>query len=149
MAEPKDILVLVNTPGFEPDYEVYHHLALYERCVENFDERPISTHQLVGDRCMNCHTYAGQSAQRSMMYVRGEGGGAILNDAGTLSKLDIKAPGMVSGSVYFGFSPSGRYITFSTKVIIPAAAGGVRRQKRRLCGRPENPAHHLIAPAGR
>ena len=22
MAEPKDILVLVNTPGFEPDYEV-------------------------------------------------------------------------------------------------------------------------------
>ena len=104
----------------EPDYEVYHHLALYERCVENFEERPISIHQLVGDRCMNCHTYAGQSPQRSMMYVRGEGGGAILNDAGTLSKLDIKAPGMVSGSVYFGFSPSGRYITFSTNVIIPA-----------------------------
>ena len=27
---------------------------------------------------------------------------------------------MVSGSVYFGFSPNGRYITFSTNVIIPA-----------------------------
>ena len=55
-----------------------------------------------------------------MMYVRGPGGGAILNDNGSLSKLDIKADGMVSGSVYFVFSPSGRFITFSSNVIIPA-----------------------------
>ena len=54
------------------------------------------------------------------MYVRGPGGGAILNDNGSLSKLDIKADGMVSGSVYFAFSPSGRFITFSSNVIIPA-----------------------------
>lgn len=104
----------------EPDYEIYQNLALRERCVENFDERSISDYGLVGNRCMNCHTYSNQDPSLSMMYVRGEGGGAILNRNGHLSKLNIKTPDMATSSVYFGFSPSGRYITFSTNNIIPA-----------------------------
>ena len=104
----------------EPDYEIYQNLSLRERCVENFDERAISDYGLVGNRCMNCHTYSSQSPDLSMLYVRGEGGGAILNQGGRLSKLNIKTPDMVSGSVYFGFSSNGRYIVFSTNKIIPA-----------------------------
>ena len=104
----------------EPDYEIYQNLSLRERCLENFDERAISDYGLVGNRCMNCHTYGNQSPDLSMLYVRGEGGGAILNKGGQLSKLNIKTDDMVSGSVYFGFSPSGRFITFSTNIIIPA-----------------------------
>ena len=104
----------------EPDYEIYQNLALKERCVENYDERSISDYGLVGNRCMNCHTYAGQSPRLSALYVRGDGGGMILNRDGQLTKLNVKTEGMASGSVYFGFSPSGRYITFSTNVIIPA-----------------------------
>ncbi len=104
----------------EPDYEIYHNLSLRERCVENFDERAICDHSVVGDRCMNCHTYGNQDPNLSMLYVRGEGGGAILNRNGQLAKLNIKTPAMTGGSVYFGFSPSGRHITFSTNNIIPA-----------------------------
>jgi len=73
---------------------------------------------------MNCHAFANRDPQLSMEYVRGKGGGAILNDHGVLRKLNIKAKNatdsMVSSSVYYGFSPSGRYLTFSTNVIIPA-----------------------------
>lgn len=104
----------------EPDYEVYNRLELRERCIENFEERAICTHQIVGNRCMNCHNYNRQDPNTSMMYVRGEGGGAILNQNGQLRKLDIKTPDMVSGSVYFSFNPSGRYLAFSTNKIIPA-----------------------------
>ena len=104
----------------EPDYEIFNNLSLRERCIENFDERSICDYQKVGNRCMNCHTFANQNPQRSMMYVRGEGGGAVLNENGVLRKLAPKTPDMVSGSVYFGFSPSGRYVTFSTNIIIPA-----------------------------
>ncbi len=104
----------------EPDYEIYQNLSLQERCIENFDERSISNYGLTGNRCMNCHTYANQRPDLSMFYIRGEGGGAILNRNGQLSKLNIKAGDMVSGSVYFGFSPTGKYITFSSNVIIPA-----------------------------
>lgn len=104
----------------EPDYEIWHQVELRERCIENFDERNLSSYKNVGDRCMNCHVYGNQDPALSMLYVRGEGGGAILNKEGKLRKLGIKTDDMVSGSVYYGFSPSGRYITFSTNLIIPA-----------------------------
>ncbi len=104
----------------EPDYEIWHQVELRERCIENFDERNLSSYKNVGDRCMNCHVYGSQDPALSMLYVRGEGGGAILNKEGKLRKLGIKTDDMVSGSVYYGFSPSGRYITFSTNIIIPA-----------------------------
>ena len=98
----------------EPDYEIFNHLQIQQRCVENFDITPIAHYEQLENRCMNCHTFANQSPELSMMYVRGQGGGAILNQNGQLSKLNIP------GSVYFCFSPNGRYITYSTQNIIPA-----------------------------
>ncbi|MBQ7420234.1 MAG: PD40 domain-containing protein [Prevotella sp.] len=104
----------------EPDYEIWNNLQIIQRCVENFDEKALCDYHLADNQCMNCHATAGQNPQLSMMYVRGPKGGAILNQNGTLRKLAIKTDDMVSGSVYYGFSPSGRYITFSTNIIIPA-----------------------------
>ena len=98
----------------EPDYEIFNHLQIQQRCVENFDVCAIGHYEQLENRCMNCHTFANQSPELSMMYVRGPGGGAILNQNGQLSKLNIP------GSVYFCFHPSGRYITYSTQKIIPA-----------------------------
>ena len=102
----------------EPDYEVFHHLEIHERCVENFEERAISSFRQVGDRCMNCHIHSKQHPDLSMMYVRGKEGGAILNENGHLRKLDIQSP--TGPSVYFVFSKTGRYAVFSTNQIIPA-----------------------------
>lgn len=104
----------------EPDYEVFNNLVLQERCVENFETKNFSDYGVVGNKCMNCHTYANQDPSTSMFYIRGEGGGAILNNNGELQKLNLKRSDWVSGSVYFGFSPSKRFITFSTNKIIPA-----------------------------
>jgi hypothetical protein len=98
----------------EPDYEIWNHVQIQQRCVENFEVNALGHHEQLENRCMNCHTFANQDPQLSMMYVRGTGGGAILNQRGQLSKLNIP------GSVYFCFSPSGRYITYSTQKIIPA-----------------------------
>ena len=98
----------------EPDYEIWNHVLIQQRCVENFEVNALGHYEQLENRCMNCHTYANQDPNLSMMYVRGPGGGAILNRDGVLSKLNIP------GSVYFGFSPTGRYITYSTQKIIPA-----------------------------
>ena len=98
----------------EPDYEIWNHIQIQQRCVENFDVNALGHYEQLENRCMNCHTFANQDPSLSMMYVRGPGGGAILNEGGRLSKLSIP------GSVYFGFSPSGRYITYSSQDIIPA-----------------------------
>ena len=112
----------------EPDYEVWRNLQIRQRCVENFDEDVITDYNLQDNRCMNCHQYGNQDASLSMLYVRGPGGGAILNRGGRLSKLDLKADSLVSSSVYYGFSPSGRYVAFSTNVIIPAFHANARKR---------------------
>ncbi|MBR1688630.1 MAG: PD40 domain-containing protein [Prevotella sp.] len=112
----------------EPDYEVWNNIQLKQRCTENFDEAVLTDFNLQQNRCMNCHTFGNQDPNRSMLYVRGEGGGAILNENGHLRKLGLKTDEMVSGSVYFGFSPTGRYIVFSTNVIIPAFHSEAKRR---------------------
>lgn len=104
----------------EPDYEVWNRLQIKQRCIENYDEKILADHNLQENRCMNCHAFGNQDPNLSMVYIRGEGGGAILNRNGKLRKLNIKTADMVSSSVYYGFSPSGKYITFSTNIIIPA-----------------------------
>lgn len=104
----------------EPDYEVFSRLQIQERCIENFDVRTLCDYNMVGNRCMNCHTFGNQDPDLSFLYVRGEGGGMILNENGKLRKLALKTADMVSSSVYAQFSPSGRYLVFSTNVIIPS-----------------------------
>lgn len=108
----------------EPDYEIWNNVTIEQRDITSFETAPIANHEMQENRCMNCHAFGNQDPNLSMVYVRGKDGGAILNDHGTLRKLNIKASNerdsMVSSSVYYGFSPSGRYITFSTNVIIPA-----------------------------
>ena len=112
----------------EPDYEIWNHLSIEQRCTENFETTDICNYQHADNQCMNCHTYAQQNPQLSMLYVRGSQGGAMLNTNGQLRKLNIKTEDMVSGSVYFGFSPSGRYITFSTNIIIPGFHSQARKR---------------------
>ena len=104
----------------EPDYEVWNKLQIKQRCIENWNEKILTDYNLQENRCMNCHAFGNQDPNLSMVYVRGEGGGAILNRNGKLRKLNLKKDSLISASVYYGFSPSGRYITFSTNIIIPA-----------------------------
>ena len=104
----------------EPDYEVWNKIQIRQRCVENWKETILTDYHLQENRCMNCHTFGNQNPNLSMVYVRGEDGGAILNRNGKLRKLNLKTANMVSSSVYYGFDPSGRYVTFSTNIIIPA-----------------------------
>jgi hypothetical protein len=113
----------------EPDYEVWNNLQIEQRSLSDFTVKELADYHLQENRCMNCHIPQQASARRSMFYVRGQGGGAILNEDGHLRKLAITAGSLVSGSVYFHFSPSGRWVVFSSNVIIP---GFHTRPERRL-----------------
>jgi hypothetical protein len=103
----------------EPDYEVWNNLQIEQRSLADFSTKQLADYHLQQNRCMNCHIPQGASARRSMLYVRGEGGGAVLNEEGRLRKLALTADSLVSGSVYFSFSPGGRWVVFSSNVIIP------------------------------
>ena len=114
----------------EPGFEVWDDLEIQERNLENFDVRILSDWRNTENKCMNCHIHSQGRGDLSMFYLRGQGGGAILNRNGTLRKLTLRDSLMISPTVYGEIHPEGRFGVFSTNVIIPAmhSYGGRRME---------------------
>jgi len=112
----------------EPGFEVWDDLEIVERNLETFDTRAISDWRHARNQCMNCHIHAQGRGDLSMFYLRGEGGGAILNRDGKLRKLSLHTA-QLGPTVYGEIHPDGRYGVFSTNTIIPAMHSGGRRME--------------------
>ena len=114
----------------EPGFEVWDDLEIQERDLESFDVRILSDWRNTENKCMNCHIHSQGRGDLSMFYLRGQGGGAILNRNGTLRKLTLRDSTMISPTVYGEIHPEGRFGVFSTNVIIPAmhSYGGRRME---------------------
>ena len=104
----------------EPGFEVWDDLEILERNLESFGVRAISDYRNTENKCMNCHIHSQGRGDLSMFYLRGQGGGAILNRGGQLRKLTLKSGTMISPTVYGEIHPGGRWGVFSTNIIIPA-----------------------------
>ena len=103
----------------EPGYEVWNRLSIYQRDLTSFEEKELVDNNLTGNGCINCHTFSMQDPELSFFHLRGKNGGTIIQEKGMLRKLDTSSDSTISAGVYGSFHPSGRYIAFSTNVIIP------------------------------
>lgn len=103
----------------EPGFEVWDDIEIVERHLESFESKVISDWRHTANKCMNCHIHSQARGDLSMFYLRGEGGGAILNRNGTLRKLSLRNSSMISPTVYGEIHPAGRFGVFSTNIIIP------------------------------
>ena len=103
----------------EPGFEVWDDLEIVERDLTSFATRPISDWRNTENKCMNCHIHAQGRGDLSLFYLRGQGGGAILNRDGALRKLNLRDSAMISSTVYGEIHPAGRFGVFSTNVIVP------------------------------
>ena len=114
----------------EPGFEVWDDLEIQERNLESFDVKILSDWRNTENKCMNCHIHSQGRGDLSLFYLRGQGGGAILNRNGTLRKLTLRDSTMISATVYGEIHPDGRFGVFSTNVIIPAmhSYGGRRME---------------------
>ena len=103
----------------EPGFEVWDDLEIVERHLDSFESKVISDWRHTANKCMNCHIHSQARGDLSMFYLRGEGGGAVLNRNGTLRKLSLRDSSMISPTVYGEIHPAGRFGVFSTNIIIP------------------------------
>lgn len=117
---PEKIDAYLSYRLIEPGYEVWNHIRLCERNLENFEEKILADNNLTGGNCMNCHIYGNHQGNLSMFHLRGKKGGTILNRNGKLQKLTLKNEQTISAAVYGDFHPGGKYGVFSTNIIIPA-----------------------------
>ncbi|MDR0231788.1 MAG: hypothetical protein LBI82_06680 [Dysgonamonadaceae bacterium] len=97
----------------EPGYERWNNMGIYQRCLENFNEKPIMLNRLTDGNCMNCHSFCKNDPQTMLFHIRARHSGTLFVKDGKVSKVDTKAPEMISAGVYPRWHPDGRYVAFS------------------------------------
>jgi len=103
----------------EPGYEVYNNLSIRQRNITNFDEKVLADNNLTDKGCMNCHITNKHQPEQSFFHIRHKKGGTIIAQGEKLRKLNTSTDQTLSAGVYGNWHPSGRFIAFSTNVIIP------------------------------
>lgn len=102
----------------EPSYELYRQLGIYQRDLENFDEKAIyennRSYENDNNHCINCHNYQSHSTDRMLFHVRAKHGGTILIDNGEVQKLNMRNDSVLSNTVYPAWHPTEKWIVFSS-----------------------------------
>jgi hypothetical protein len=98
-------------------YVYWNTLGIYQRNLENFDEKPIIENKSVEFGCINCHSFNKNNPDDMMIHIRAIHGGTILSQNGKLSKIDTKSKFTLSAGVYPSWHPDGKHIAFSVNNI--------------------------------
>lgn len=97
----------------EPGYEIWNEMGIYQRCLENFEEKAILTNKQTGYGCMNCHSFHRYNPEKMLFHLRVDYGGTYLIDGKEIEKLNTKTPQTQYALVYPSWHPSGDFIAFS------------------------------------
>ncbi len=101
-----------------PGYELWTAIGIYERNLENYEQRPILENKDFDHQCINCHNFsANDPGQGLMIHVRGPQGGTLISRDGKVEKINSRFMGSTHGATYPGWSRDGRFIAFSANDI--------------------------------
>jgi len=103
---------LINT-----GYVLWNKLGIYQRNLENFDEKPILENKSIEYGCVNCHSFSNNNPNNMMIHVRAIHGGTIIYHDGKLSKVDTKSKYTLSAGAYPSWHPDGKHIAYSVNNI--------------------------------
>lgn len=102
----------------EPGYELYRQLGIYQRCLENFNQKPVYENNRIYDdnhnHCINCHNFQNYSTDRMLFHVRSNHGGTIMIQGDKAKKIQIKDSNILAAGVYPSWHPKKNIICFST-----------------------------------
>jgi hypothetical protein len=98
---------------FYPLFNYWKKMGIYQRCLENFDEKPVLLNRQTLDNCMNCHNFWHNGTDQWLLHLRSNPGTAmllVLN--GQVSNIKTKTK-FNPPTAYPAWHPSGKIIAFS------------------------------------
>jgi len=101
----------------EPGYEKWHIVGIYQRNLQNFDEKPILRNDMIGYGCMNCHSFCMGDPSQLMFHVRVANGGTFIAQEGKIKKIATKTKATIGKMAYPYWHPSGHFIVASVNKI--------------------------------
>jgi len=102
----------------DPGYEIWNNMGIYQRCLENFTEKPVMINSFSDGNCMNCHSFCQNKSNLMLFHMRARNAGTIVYRNGELHKVNTKTEKTISPGVYPAWHPGGRYVAFSVNRII-------------------------------
>jgi hypothetical protein len=96
-----------------PVFNQWGKIGIFQRCLENFDEKPILLNRLTSNNCMNCHNFWQNGTDRWLLHMRGGPGTSMLLIVdGKVRKINTKTK-FNGPAAYPAWHPSGELIAFS------------------------------------
>jgi hypothetical protein len=103
---------------FKPLFNIYTKMGIFQRCLENFNEKTVLHNRLTKDNCMNCHNFWQNGTDRWLLHLRGgPGTSMLLVIDGKVRKIDTKTK-FNGPAAYPAWHPSGELIAFSVSNLI-------------------------------
>lgn len=97
----------------DPDCRVAGRMGIYERCLEDFHERPLLTNDMTrGDR-LGRATFCHNDAQRMLLSLTEVYRCTLRADSGDIEKLSTHAIPDLPAPTHAAWHPSGRYVAFA------------------------------------
>lgn len=100
----------------QPGYVLWNKLGIYQRNLENFEEKSIVENTRLDYNCMNCHSFNQRSPEKMLLHMRSKWGGTYLISQNGVEKIDGKVDDRIQSLVYPYWHPSGRFVAFSSNV---------------------------------
>lgn len=100
----------------DPEYEMWNRMGIYQRNLTNYKQTPIMENRMVGQNCVNCHSFCMQDPDRMLFHMRDKYAGTYLLNNGKIEKLNTKTDKTMSALVYPSWHPSGKFVAFSVNI---------------------------------
>ena len=110
---PEDIDPYLVYRKIPPGYSLWQEMGIYQRCLEDYDERAIYRNVQGKGNCVNCHSFRERDPDDMLFHMRSEFAGTYIFTDGRKEKLDTKTDSTMSALVYPHWHESGRYVAFS------------------------------------
>jgi hypothetical protein len=98
-------------------YILWEKMAIFQRDLTSFKEKPILQNRNTGDNCMNCHSFCKNDPGRMMLHMRDKYSGTIVAAGDSVIKVNLKTPYTMSAGVYPAWHPDGQHIAFSVNIV--------------------------------
>ena len=98
----------------QPMYYYWGKMGLYQRNLENYQEKPLLLNRAVDRACMNCHAFCNHDPGKMMFHMRSQTvGGLYLVRQDKVDRINTKTPFNPGAAVYPAWHPNGKIIAFS------------------------------------
>jgi len=97
----------------DPAYKFWNVMGIYQRNLENYNEKPVLVNRLTDRNCMNCHNFADQDPDKMIFHMRGGAASStMMARNGEIVSIDTKTEFNKPGA-YPAWHPGGELLAFS------------------------------------